>query len=54
MKFTLKEYQEEAVADVLDKLKKSRKRWHEDKEMNEDEAQNNGHPGVQAGRCRSE
>jgi type III restriction enzyme len=30
MKFTLKDYQEEAVKDVLDRLKKARKRWHED------------------------
>lgn len=30
MKFTLKDYQDEAVADVLDRLKKARKRWHED------------------------
>lgn len=34
MKFTLKDYQDAAVADVLDRLKKSRKRWHEDKEKN--------------------
>ena len=34
MKFTLKDYQDAAVTDVLDRLKKSRKRWHEDKEMN--------------------
>jgi len=33
MKFTLKDYQEEAVCGVLDKLKKGRKRWHEDKEF---------------------
>ena len=32
MKFTLKDYQDEAVADVLDRLKKARKRWHEDGE----------------------
>ena len=32
MKFTLKDYQDEAVADVLDRLKKARKRWHEDKD----------------------
>ena len=32
MKFTLKDYQDEAVADVLDRLKKGRKRWHEDKD----------------------
>jgi hypothetical protein len=30
MKFTLKDYQDEAVRDVLDRLKKARKRWHED------------------------
>ncbi|WP_370172517.1 MULTISPECIES: DEAD/DEAH box helicase [Hyphomonas] len=30
MKFTLKDYQEEAVVDVLDNLRKARKRWHED------------------------
>ncbi len=30
MKFTLKDYQEEAVKDVLDRLRKARKRWHED------------------------
>lgn len=30
MKFTLKDYQEEAVKDVLDRLKKARKRWHEE------------------------
>lgn len=30
MKFTLKDYQDEAVEDVLDRLKKARKRWHED------------------------
>lgn len=30
MKFTLKDYQDDAVADVLDRLKKARKRWHED------------------------
>lgn len=32
MKFTLKDYQDEAVAEVLDRLKKARKRWHEDKD----------------------
>lgn len=32
MKFTLKDYQEDAVKDVLDRLKKSRKRWHDDDE----------------------
>ena len=30
MNFTLKDYQGEAVLDVLNRLKKSRKRWHED------------------------
>ena len=30
MKFTLKDYQEEAVKDVLTNLKKAQKRWHED------------------------
>ena len=30
MKFTLKDYQEEAVADVLSNLQKAHKRWHED------------------------
>lgn len=30
MKFTLKDYQEDAVRDVLDRLKKARKRWRED------------------------
>ena len=30
MKFTLKDYQSEAVVDVLDNLKKARKRWRED------------------------
>lgn len=32
MKFTLKDYQDEAVADVLDRLKKARKRWHDDQD----------------------
>jgi len=32
MKFTLKDYQEDAVGDVLDRLKKARKRWHEDRD----------------------
>lgn len=32
MKFTLKEYQEEAVREVLDRLRKARKRWHDDKD----------------------
>ena len=30
MKFTLKDYQEDAVRDVLANLTKARKRWHED------------------------
>lgn len=30
MKFTLKDYQEDAVKDVLTNLRKARKRWHED------------------------
>ena len=30
MKFTLKDYQDEAVHDVLSNLHKARKRWHED------------------------
>lgn len=30
MKFTLKDYQEDAVSDVLGNLRKARKRWHED------------------------
>ncbi len=30
MKFTLKDYQKEAVLDVLDNLRKARKRWRED------------------------
>src|SRR5215831_7611678 len=30
MKFTLKDYQNDAVKEVLDRLKKARKRWHED------------------------
>lgn len=30
MKFTLKDYQDEAVLDVLDNLRKARKRWKED------------------------
>jgi hypothetical protein len=29
MKFTLKDYQEDAVKDVLDRLKKARSRWHD-------------------------
>lgn len=32
MKFTLKDYQSEAVSELLDRLRKARKRWHEDKE----------------------
>lgn len=32
MKFTLKDYQDEAVAEVLDRLKKARRRWHEEKD----------------------
>jgi hypothetical protein len=32
MKFTLKDYQDEAVHDVLANLKKARKRWHEDQD----------------------
>ena len=35
MKFTLKDYQDEAVFDVLDNLRKARKRWREDKEPRE-------------------
>src|SRR3954471_1222099 len=34
MKFTLKDYQEDAVKDVLDRLKKARKRWHDDDDKN--------------------
>lgn len=34
MKFTLKDYQDEAVGDVLDRLRKARKRWHEEDEKN--------------------
>lgn len=30
MKFTLKDYQEDALADVLDRLRKARRRWRED------------------------
>ena len=30
MKFTLKDYQDEAVIDVLNRLRKARKRWHAD------------------------
>lgn len=32
MEFTLKDYQQAAVADVLDHLRKARKRWHEESE----------------------
>jgi len=32
MKFALKDYQETAVRDVLDKLGKARRRWHEERE----------------------
>ena len=31
MKFTLKDYQEEAVTDVLSNFKKASKRWHEER-----------------------
>ena len=34
MKFTLKDYQNEAVIDVLDRLRKARKRWRGDGERN--------------------
>jgi type III restriction enzyme len=34
MKFTLKDYQDDAVAQVLDRLRKARKRWREDGEKN--------------------
>ena len=30
MKFTLKDYQDDAVKEVLDRLKKARRRWHDD------------------------
>lgn len=30
MKFTLKDYQDEAVKDVLDRLRKARRRWHDE------------------------
>jgi hypothetical protein len=33
MKFTLKDYQEEAVIDVLSNLRKARKRWQEDRDI---------------------
>lgn len=32
MKFTLKDYQDEAVRDVLDRLRKAGRRWHEDQD----------------------
>ena len=32
MKFTLKDYQDDAVLDVLANLKKARKRWHDDRD----------------------
>ncbi len=32
MKFTLKDYQDDAVRDVLDRLRKARKRWHGDQD----------------------
>ena len=35
MKFTLKDYQEEAVRDVLVNLKKASRRWREDKDKRE-------------------
>lgn len=34
MKFTLKDYQDDAVRDALNNLKKARKRWHEESERN--------------------
>lgn len=34
MKFTLKDYQTDAVRDALTNLKKARRRWHEEDEMN--------------------
>jgi type III restriction enzyme len=34
MKFTLKDYQDEAVREVLGRLRKARKRWREDSEKN--------------------
>ncbi len=33
MKFTLKDYQDEAVREVLSNLRKARKRWHEDQDI---------------------
>jgi type III restriction enzyme len=32
MRFTLKDYQEDAVCDVLSNVRKARKRWHEDRD----------------------
>jgi type III restriction enzyme len=32
MKFTLKDYQDDAVKEVLDRLKKARKRWHDERD----------------------
>ena len=34
MKFTLKDYQNEAVRDALGNLRKARRRWHEDNDKN--------------------
>ena len=34
MKFTLKDYQDDAVKDVLDRLKRARRRWHEENDKN--------------------
>ena len=34
MKFTLKDYQSEAVRDALVNLRKARRRWHEDNDKN--------------------
>lgn len=34
MKFTLKDYQDDAVKEVLDRLRKARKRWHQEDEKN--------------------
>jgi hypothetical protein len=34
MKFTLKDYQEDTLAEVLDRLSKARRRWHEDGDRN--------------------
>lgn len=33
MKFTLKDYQEDAVSDVLERLRRARRRWREDNEV---------------------